>query len=122
VIEIDMHAKGLNQTMIDMALKTGMPVKAGAKYWAEHLGLGYQQADIRAAEYPREELRGRLPSRMARAILRVMAMAISISRTAALSCCIGCGRVRSGICCGAIRRWPRDMGARRIFVELRGWS
>jgi hypothetical protein len=57
-IEIDMHAKGLNQTMIDMAIKTGMPVKAGAKYWAEHLGLGYQQTDIRANEYPREGVTG----------------------------------------------------------------
>ena len=58
VIEIDMHAKGLNQIMIDMAIKTGMPVKAGAKYWAEHLGLGYQQTDIRANEYPREGVTG----------------------------------------------------------------
>ena len=58
VIEIDMHAKGLNQTMIDMAHKTGMPVKASAKFWAEHLGLGYQQADIRAAEYPRTGVTG----------------------------------------------------------------
>ena len=57
-IEIDMHAKGLNQTMIDLARKTGMPVKAGAKFWAEHLGLGYHQADIRAAEYPREGVTG----------------------------------------------------------------
>ena len=57
-IEIDMHAKGLNQTMIDMARKTGMPVKAGAKFWAEHLGLGYQQTDIRAAEYPKEGVTG----------------------------------------------------------------
>ncbi len=57
-IEIDMHAKGLNQTMIDMAIKTGMPVKAGAKFWAEHLGLGYQQTDIRANEYPREGVTG----------------------------------------------------------------
>ena len=58
IIEIDMHAKGLNQTMIDMARKTGMPVKAGAKFWAEHLGLGYQQADIRATEYPRTGVSG----------------------------------------------------------------
>jgi hypothetical protein len=58
VIEIDMHAKGLNQTMIDMAHKTGMPVKAGAKFWAEHLGLGYQQADIRESEYPRKGVTG----------------------------------------------------------------
>src|ERR1035437_516726 len=57
-IEIDMHAKGLNQIMIDMARKTGMPVKAGAKFWAEHLGLGYQQADIRANEYPRANVTG----------------------------------------------------------------
>jgi hypothetical protein len=57
-IEIEMHAKGLNQIMIDMARKTGMPVKAGAKFWAEHLGLGYQQADIRATEYPRTGVTG----------------------------------------------------------------
>jgi hypothetical protein len=58
VIEIDMHAKGLNQIMIDMAHKTGMPVKAGAKFWAEHQGLGYQQADIRETEYPRKGVTG----------------------------------------------------------------
>jgi hypothetical protein len=58
IIEIDMHAKGLNQVMIDLAHKTGMPVKASAKFWAEHLGLGYQQADIREAEYPRKGVTG----------------------------------------------------------------
>jgi hypothetical protein len=58
VIEIDMHAKGLNQIMIDMAHKTGMPVKAGAKFWAEHQGLGYHQADIRETEYPRKGVTG----------------------------------------------------------------
>ncbi len=57
-IEIDMHAKGLNQIMIDMALKTGMPVKASCKFWAEHQGLGYHQADIREAEYPRKGVTG----------------------------------------------------------------
>jgi len=58
LIEIDMHAKGLNQVMIDMAHKTGMPVKAGAKFWAEHQGLGYHQADIRETEYPRKGVTG----------------------------------------------------------------
>ena len=58
VVEIDMHAKGLNQVMIDMAHKTGMPVKAGAKFWAEHQGLGYHQADIRETEYPRKDVTG----------------------------------------------------------------
>ena len=52
-IEIDMHAKGVNQTMIDLAADTGMPVKLGAKYSAEHQSLGYNQADIRKLEIPR---------------------------------------------------------------------
>jgi hypothetical protein len=51
-IEIDMHAKGVNQTMIDIASATGMPVKLGAKYSAEHQSLGYNQADIRPLEIP----------------------------------------------------------------------
>ena len=51
-INIDMHAKGVNQTMIDIATATGMPVTLGAKYSAEHQSLGYQQADIRALEIP----------------------------------------------------------------------
>jgi hypothetical protein len=57
-IEIDMHAKGLDQTMIDLGHKTGMRLTAGAKFWAEHLGIGYHQADIRATEYPRENVTG----------------------------------------------------------------
>ncbi len=52
-IEIDMHAKGVDQTMIDTAVATGMPVKLGAKFSAEHQSLGYEQADIRALEIPR---------------------------------------------------------------------
>jgi hypothetical protein len=55
-IEIDMHAKGVNQTMIDIAAATGMPVKLGAKYSAEHQSLGYNQADIRALEIPHGNL------------------------------------------------------------------
>lgn len=51
-VEIDMHAKGVDQTMIDIAVATGMPVKLGAKFSAEHQSLGYQQADIRALEIP----------------------------------------------------------------------
>jgi hypothetical protein len=51
-IEIEMHAKGVNQTMIDIATATGMPVTLGAKYSAEHQSLGYNQTDIRALEIP----------------------------------------------------------------------
>ncbi len=52
-VEIDMHAKGVDEKMIDIAVATGMPVKLGAKYSAEHQSLGYQQADIRALEIPK---------------------------------------------------------------------
>ena len=54
-IEIDMHAKGVDQKIIDIATSTGMPVKLGAKFSAEHQSLGYQQADIRALEIPRPD-------------------------------------------------------------------
>ncbi|HEY1216119.1 MAG TPA: hypothetical protein VGE93_21025, partial [Bryobacteraceae bacterium] len=54
-IEIEMHAKGVNHTMIDMAADTGMPVKLGCKYSAEHQSLGYQQADIRELEIPQPD-------------------------------------------------------------------
>ena len=57
-VELDLHAKGLDQKMIEIARATGMPVKAGAKFWAEHQGLAYHQADIRATEYPREGVTG----------------------------------------------------------------
>ena len=53
-VEIDMHAKGMDQNMIDAALGAGQPVKISPKYWAEHLGMPYHQADIREQERPRE--------------------------------------------------------------------
>jgi hypothetical protein len=52
-VEIDMHAKGMDQTMIDSAVASGMPVNISPKYCAEHLGLPYHQADIRALEIPK---------------------------------------------------------------------
>ncbi len=54
-IEIDMHAKGIDQGMIDVALGTGMPVKVSPKFWAEHMGLPYHQADIREQERPKAD-------------------------------------------------------------------
>jgi hypothetical protein len=57
-IELDLHAKGLDPETIAIARATGMPVKAGCKFWAEHQGVGYHQADIRAYEYPREGVTG----------------------------------------------------------------
>ena len=52
-VEIDMHAKGIDQGMIDLALATGMPVKVSPKFWAEHMGMPYHQADIRDQEMPK---------------------------------------------------------------------
>src|SRR5262249_59907006 len=51
-VEIDLHPKGLDQTMLDNALATKQPVIVSPKFWAEHLGMPYHQADIRATEIP----------------------------------------------------------------------
>jgi hypothetical protein len=52
-VEIDMHAKGMDDKMIETALSSGLPVTISPKYWAEHLGLPYHQADIRSLEIPK---------------------------------------------------------------------
>jgi len=49
-VEIDLHAKGVEHPLIDAAVATGSPILVSCKYWAEHLGLPYHQADIRATE------------------------------------------------------------------------
>jgi hypothetical protein len=51
-VEIDLHAKGLDATMIERALGTGMPVNVSPKFAAEHLGMPYHQAAIRELEMP----------------------------------------------------------------------
>jgi hypothetical protein len=53
-VEIDMHPKGLTQEMIDIALATRMPLRLSPKFWAEHMGMTYHQADIRELEQPKE--------------------------------------------------------------------
>ncbi len=52
-VAIDMHTKGMSKPMIQVALDTGMPVSMSPKFWAEHLGMTYHQADIRKIEKPR---------------------------------------------------------------------
>jgi hypothetical protein len=51
-VAIDMHSKGIDQGMIDVGLATGMPVTISPKFWAEHEGMPYHQADIRDQEVP----------------------------------------------------------------------
>ena len=54
-IRLDLHAKGIDSEMIDVALETGMPVGISPKYTSEHLGLPYHQMSIRALELPADE-------------------------------------------------------------------
>ncbi len=57
-VEIDMHSKGIDQNMIDVGLATGMPVRVSPKFWAEHMGMPYHQADIRDQEIPKHAATG----------------------------------------------------------------
>ncbi len=58
-IEINMHAKGMSQKMIDIAVATDLPVTLSPKYWAEHRGLPYQPSSIRQLEMPpRHKVKG----------------------------------------------------------------
>ncbi len=54
-ILIDMHAKGLDETTLNVGLETGMPVCVSPKYLAEHIGLSYHPSAIREREYPPKE-------------------------------------------------------------------
>ena len=65
-VEIDMHAKGLTFTQIEIALATGMPSYASPKYSAEHMGLPYQQASIRKQERLKEKYTPEGPRRFLR--------------------------------------------------------
>jgi hypothetical protein len=51
-VDLDMHSKGMDQTMLDLAVDTKLPVRLSPKYWAEHMGMPYHQADIRVQEQP----------------------------------------------------------------------
>ncbi len=51
-VEIDLHAKGMDPSIIEAALATGMPLTISPKFWAEHMGLPYMQGSIRAQEMP----------------------------------------------------------------------
>ncbi|NHN32978.1 hypothetical protein [Paenibacillus agricola] len=50
-VEIDMHAKGVNDELLKVALATEQPIYLSPKYWAEHMGPSYHQAAIRDAEF-----------------------------------------------------------------------
>lgn len=56
-VAIDLHAKGIDQAIINTALGTGMPVEVSPKFWAEHMGLPYMQGAIRPQEMPPADAR-----------------------------------------------------------------
>ena len=58
-VEIDMHAKGMDSKMIETAVSSGLAVTISPKYWAEHLGMPYHQADIRSLEIPKPKDNGK---------------------------------------------------------------
>jgi hypothetical protein len=50
---IDMHPKGMSEQMTEIALATKQPVAMSPKFWGEHMGMTYHQADIRKLEKPK---------------------------------------------------------------------
>ena len=49
-LQVDMHAKGVDDALLDAVNQPGLHPVLGAKYWAEHQGLPYHQASIRQRE------------------------------------------------------------------------
>jgi hypothetical protein len=58
-VQIDLHVKGLDQQMLANATATGMNIMLSPKYWAEHMGLPYQQTAIRDLEMPKADVTGK---------------------------------------------------------------
>ena len=54
-VAIDMHPKGMSAEMTEIAIATKQPVTMSPKYWGEHMGMPYHQADIRKLEKPKAE-------------------------------------------------------------------
>ena len=54
-IEIDLHAKGIDKKLINLALEASNTVNISPKYISEHMGLPYHQASVRSQEMPPKE-------------------------------------------------------------------
>jgi len=51
-INLDLHAKGIDKKLINLALNVTSDVTVSPKYTAEHMGLPYHQTSIRKQEMP----------------------------------------------------------------------
>lgn len=54
-VELNLHAKGLDEHVLDAARATGMTLVVAPKYLAEHMALPYHPSAIREREYPPAE-------------------------------------------------------------------
>ena len=52
LINLDLHAKGIDKKLIEIALKNTESLSISPKYISEHMGLPYHQASIRKQEFP----------------------------------------------------------------------
>jgi len=57
-LEVDMHAKGVDQALLDAVRKPGIDPVLSGKHWAEHMGLPYHQTTIRDLEAGRPMAEG----------------------------------------------------------------
>lgn len=59
-ILLDIHAKGTDQRIIDIGIRTRLPVTVSPKFMAEHTGLPYHQSSVRHREMPSDEAVGKI--------------------------------------------------------------
>ena len=100
-VEIDMHAKGVDEKMIDIADGDGNAGEAGSEVfrgapepWVSaggHSRAGDSEGGARGAGAVQPELGCAV-------VYAVWVCGFSESREPVQSCCSGCGRARSGIC------------------------
>ena len=56
LINLDLHAKGIDNKLINLALEATPNVTVSPKYIGEHMGLPYHQTSIRKQEMPPKHL------------------------------------------------------------------
>jgi len=64
-VEVDFHAKGVSDELVEIGLCASSSLLLSAKYWAEHQGLPYHQSAIRAEEQARPEVGASLDAKTA---------------------------------------------------------
>jgi hypothetical protein len=64
-VELDFHAKGVSDELIEIATEVGMPLTLSTKHWGEHQGLPYHQASIREKERGHARVHARIDNRSA---------------------------------------------------------